>query len=107
MYAASRPCRAIQPRRSDRRVAGAVLGLLNGDDADAIRAIGSLDLDFLAHTVTEQGLAQGGLVADGAGLRVRLNRADDAVRLVASSILAEPHRVAHVDHAGALDRLDE
>src|SRR6476660_252633 len=99
MYAASRPFPAIHARRPARRVAAAAGALLNGCDADAVRTIWGLDLDLVSDAVAEHGLAEGGLIAHGAGLGVGLGGADDPIGLVAGAVLLEANGAAHADDA--------
>src|SRR5579859_6596496 len=108
-YAASTSWSAIHVRRRTRRPAPtASWSLINSDDADAVGAVRRPDLDLVAHAVPDQRLAECGLIADAARLRVRLGGADDAVGLLRFfSVLLETHRAAHRHEAGCALALDQ
>src|SRR6266567_2436446 len=109
MYAASTRWLAIHALRRWRcPVPAAVKApLVNAYYAHPVRAAGRADLDLVADSVTQHGLAQRRLVADPAGLGIGLGRPDDAVHLLVLTTLAEPDGAAHADLAGDAVLLDE
>src|SRR5260370_7533004 len=80
---------------------------VNADDSDLVRAIRCLDLEFVADSVADERLAEGGLVAHAPTLRIGLGRPDDAVGLLAFAVLFEADRAAHRDDPIAPGRLDQ
>src|SRR5579859_1371238 len=96
-YAASTSWSAIHVRSRTRRPAPtASCPLINADDADLVRAVGRADHDLVADAVPDQRLAQGGLIAHAARLRVGFGGTDDAVGLlIRLAVFAEANRAAH------------
>src|SRR6266581_1980411 len=100
-------CRfAIQARKAAIGTFAAT-DLLNRGDAHRVLAARRLDRHLVADAMADQCLADRRLEADAAGLRVRLRRADDAIRLLVLAVFCKPHCVAHAHHALLRPWLDE